>query len=187
VGLFQILVDYCNLLDYSRLSIYLSGFLHASEVIPRHNPKISKFQRGTDVGRLSVKVEPAGKLRVFAMVDIWTQSILSPLHDSLFNLLSQLPNDGTFDQAASVKRCHLKAKVAGKSFSYDLSAATDRLPVEIQEYVLAALYGTEVARLWRRILTERDYYAYFDEHNNSLPVGIPYRYAVGQPMGALSS
>lgn len=32
------------------------------------------------VGRLSPKVEAAGKLRIFAMVDIWTQSALYPLH-----------------------------------------------------------------------------------------------------------
>jgi len=62
------------------------------------------------LGRLALKDEPAGKVRVFAMVDIWTQSLLKPLHDFLFDFLKGLPNDGTFDQTASVKRAAEKAK-----------------------------------------------------------------------------
>jgi hypothetical protein len=33
------------------------------------------------LGRLGFKPEPAGKVRVFAMVDAWTHWILKPLHD----------------------------------------------------------------------------------------------------------
>lgn len=33
------------------------------------------------IGQLSIKEEAAGKVRVFAMVDIWTQILLSPLHN----------------------------------------------------------------------------------------------------------
>jgi hypothetical protein len=33
------------------------------------------------MGKLSLKVEPAGKVRVFAMVDAITQSALKPLHE----------------------------------------------------------------------------------------------------------
>jgi len=146
-GLLEPLLSYCNLLGYGRLQRYLEGF-RESLSFPKNFPLgILALQRTDNIGRLSVKVEPAGKLRVFAMVDVWTQSILKPLHDSLFALLSQLPNDGTFDQQASVKRSMQKSVAAGKSYSYDLSAATDRLPVEIQEGIVGALYGTEVARL----------------------------------------
>jgi len=35
----------------------------------------------TPLGQLALKEEAAGKIRVFAMVDIWTQSVLKPLHD----------------------------------------------------------------------------------------------------------
>jgi len=97
------------------------------------------------IGQLSIKEEAAGKVRVFAMVDIWTQSILSPLHHYLFSFLRSLPNDGTFDQHASVKRCFEKSKVAGCSFGYDLSAATDRLPISIQVVILSTLLGAEAA------------------------------------------
>lgn len=100
---------------------------------------------GNLMGQLSTKEEAAGKIRVFALVDIWTQSILKPLHDSLFSLLKSFPNDATFDQEASVKRCFQKISVAKKSFGYDLSAATDRLPVSIQVQILTPLIGVDGA------------------------------------------
>jgi hypothetical protein len=53
------------------------------------------------VGQLSRKKEAAGKVRVFAMVDIWTQSLLKPLHMMLTSFLASLPNDGTKNQIAS--------------------------------------------------------------------------------------
>lgn len=89
------------------------------------------------IGQLSVKEEAAGKLRVFAMVDIWTQSICKPLHLALFSILKRLPNDATHDQEAAVKRCFAKADEYGLSFGYDLSAATDRLPISLQVEVLS--------------------------------------------------
>jgi len=136
------------------------------------------------LGRLSFKVEAAGKLRVFAMVDSWTQSILKPLHDSLFKVLSLLPNDSTFNQGAAFKRAVSKAEKSGHSYGFDLSAATDRLPLIIQIKLLSGFIGDHLASLWGLILTERDYY--LPENKFGIPEGN-LRYAVGQPMGALSS
>jgi len=119
------------------------------------------------------------------MVDVWTQSIFKPLHDSLFKILKNIPNDATFDQDAAFERAVSKAKVSGHSYGYDLSSATDRLPIDLQEAILRGLIGNHLAALWRVILTERSY---------SIPEDNPYgieetsvRYRVGQPMGALSS
>jgi len=138
------------------------------------------------IGQLSFKEEAAGKVRVFAMVDIWTQSVLKPLHDAISDILRSLPNDGTFDQAAAVKRCFAKVKSSGFSYGYDLSAATDRLPISLQVSVLSAIFGSTVGLHWKKLLVERDYWwkdviAKGHEEHNVL------RYAVGQPMGALSS
>jgi len=80
-------------------------------------------------GRLSTKDEPAGKVRVFAMVDYWTQVALYPLHKFLMNALRDVPSDGTFDQHKPVKALLAKASMDHTFYSYDLSAATDRLPV----------------------------------------------------------
>jgi len=62
---------------------------------------MNAFKGHNHIGQLSRKLEAAGKVRVFAMVDIWTQSLLKPLHLMLTNFLSSLPNDGTKDQIAS--------------------------------------------------------------------------------------
>lgn len=92
------------------------------------------------IGQLSLKNEPAGKVRVFAMVDAWTQNLLEPLHLLLFKFLRSLPNDGTFDQNASFRRCQDKSKLYSCSYGYDLSAATDRLPISLQISILSKFF-----------------------------------------------
>lgn len=92
------------------------------------------------IGQIQFAKEAAGKLRVFAMVDLWTQSMLSPLHTLLSKILRSLPNDGTFNQEASLVRAREKSIKYGCSYGYDLSAATDRLPIFIQVIVLRALF-----------------------------------------------
>jgi len=136
------------------------------------------------LGQLAFKEEPAGKLRVFAMVDVWTQSLLKPLHEVLFKILKKLPNDGTFDQNASFKRACSKATMNNCSFGYDLSAATDRLPLSLQVSVLRSLFGEEVAVNWGRMLSDRAFL--IPPNRYGLAVG-DIKYSVGQPMGALSS
>jgi len=89
------------------------------------------------IGKLSFKEEAAGKLRIFVMVDCLTQSALHGLHEWIFELLRRIPNDGTFNQEAAFSRAQEKAAKAGCSFGYDLSSATDRLPVDIQESIIA--------------------------------------------------
>jgi hypothetical protein len=101
------------------------------------------------LSRLSLKEEAAGKVRVFAIMDSITQTVMSPLSDYVFSILKSLPMDGTFDQSRPVR--HLEdAQVFSKGstlYSYDLSAATDRLPITLQTDVLSCLFGQEVADL----------------------------------------
>jgi hypothetical protein len=68
-------------------------------------------------------------------------------------------------------------------FSFDLSAATDRLPVKFQIQVLSNLIGLKGAKMWAQLLTAREYLAVSKEHK----VNQKLTYAVGQPMGCLSS
>lgn len=148
-------------------------------------PESVDKQHFLNMGQLSVKHEAAGKIRVFALVDVWTQSCLKPLHEMIFAFLRSLPNDGTFNQEAAVKRAGLLAKKYNCSFGYDLSAATDRLPISLQVAVLSPIIGEEAAIAWRNLLVERLYrLEILDE--NGVDVHIA-RYSVGQPMGALSS
>lgn len=67
--------------------------------------------------------------------------------------------------------------VVGKEYrSYDLSAATDRLPIEVQEQFLAAWTSPDLAALWVKMI----------RFPLDSPSGI-INYSVGQPMGAYSS
>jgi len=56
------------------------------------------------LAKLGFKVEAAGKIRVFAMVDAFTQWVMKPIHDCIFSILRQIPMDGTFDQTRPVER-----------------------------------------------------------------------------------
>nr|UJQ92532.1 MAG: putative RNA-dependent RNA polymerase [Mitoviridae sp.] len=132
------------------------------------------------IGKLGFKDEPAGKVRVFAMADAWTQWVLEPFHQYLFDILRLIEMDGTFDQLKPVKA---KAATAKAAYSLDLSAATDRLPITIQWALFKSLISQEFATQWMRLLVGRGYYAFSNKYN----VAEMLHYAVGQPMGALSS
>ena len=177
-------------------------------------------------GKLAIKEEAAGKRRVFAMTDIWTQTVLKPLEQMLASFLRNLPNDGVYNQHASELRAREKSLRSGCSYGYDLSAATDRLPLELQSFILN-LIVPDLGHLWSHLLTQRDYILKLPEeeqkrigaHWSSKTAKAPstydvkglelvlhycywgvtsmvkdrpepwvkLRYAVGQPMGALSS
>jgi hypothetical protein len=104
-----------------------------AKAVPPSNPALP-------LGKLGFKVEAAGKLRVFAMVDWCTQCLLYPVHNLIFKLLSRLETDGTFDQLKPLDRL-LQYKHISTYYCYDLSAATDRLPCLIQSHLLDYLLG----------------------------------------------
>jgi len=55
-----------------------------------------------------------------------------------------MPNDGTMDQEAAFARAQVKAKEFGCCYGYDLSAATDRLPISIQKDIINSLTSSEL-------------------------------------------
>jgi len=97
------------------------------------------------LGKLSLKTEAAGKIRVFAIVDVWTQSILEPIHEYIYSILRNIPQDGTFDQSRPLSELRRKLNDKSLTYSYDLSAATDRLPLKLQIDVLSTFLGRRVA------------------------------------------
>nr|WAY16594.1 putative RNA-dependent RNA polymerase [Rhizoctonia solani mitovirus 115] len=138
--------------------------------------------RGTPSGKLGLKQEAAGKVRVFAMVDPWTQMILRPFHKAIFCILAKWSMDGTFNQLRPLRRAWRFPAL----FSMDLSSATDRLPITLQRLLFKEVFSmtSEEADAWVEAMVGRFY---------RLPFGIFHngqgaiKYAVGQPMGALSS
>nr|WAY16604.1 putative RNA-dependent RNA polymerase [Rhizoctonia solani mitovirus 123] len=182
---FSALLDFLEISGNHRTSRVVRYFSEQLDLLPNQmgiTSNLFKALSSLELGKLSTKNEAAGKVRVFAMVDVWTQSTLKPLHDMLFSFLRSLPNDGTFDQNASVKRCMVKSNIAGKSFGYDLSAATDRLPIDLQVQIINKLIPG-LGDKWKTLLIERDYVLNSKEYN----INERLRYSVGQPMGALSS
>jgi hypothetical protein len=131
-------------------------------------------------GKLHVIQEWGGKARVIAIMDIWTQYFLTPLHKALEKVLKGLWMDGTFDQDAVSSR--VRDWTANKSlelFSFDLTAATDSVPISLQEEILVQMTGDKLlAEEWKGVLTDRDFID---------PTGIGRRYGTGQPMGAKTS
>lgn len=161
------------------------------------------------LGKLGTKLEAAGKVRVFAMVDCFTQWIMRPLHDAIFRLLKTIPQDGTHDQEKPLVRLlERRRELIRKNirpgdkhpsrmrlemkhfsmYSYDLTAATDRLPVAFQTVLLAPFLGSWLSQMWQTILVGREYWLFPSGKDRSAKEEpTPCRYAVGQPMGALSS
>lgn len=137
------------------------------------------------LGKLAFLDEAAGKVRVVAMVDAITQSLFYPLHNWVFTLLRNIPQDGTFNQDAPIKL--LVEKGYKELYSYDLSSATDRLPLALQESLLGYIIGEEAARLWATLLVGREY-SFHPRTAKKRNLGVTsVKYACGQPMGAYSS
>lgn len=156
-------------------------------LLRRDETKLGLFPIWTrNLGKLSIKEEAAGKRRVFAMVDPFTQWVLKPLHDGIFyRVLAKIPQDGTFDQLRPVKvLMDAQTELHGPKglFSFDIKAATDRIPLELQQALIAHFMGEEFASNWAKLLTCRTYWL-----KEPMVRSIPLRYGVGQPMGALSS
>jgi len=126
------------------------------------------------MGKLSVVYDQAGKARIVAITNWWIQLALLPLHNAIFSYLSSLETDGTFDQDGALKRLLSRRESGHKFYSFDLSAATDRLPIDLQEDILQELGYPSY--WWRKLL-------YIDWHWK----GGKINYSVGQPMGAYSS
>jgi len=135
-----------------------------------------KFQPGVSrrhLGRLTAVYNVAGKSRIIGITNYWVQIVLFPLHRSIFSLLERIPHDGTFDQLAPL--AHLKH---GQEYrSYDLSAATDRIPLDVQIQALSAWTSPSIGSQWGRVISSIPFWS---------PDGY-IKYSVGQPMGAYSS
>lgn len=64
---------------------------------------------------------------------------LKPLHNSILSILSKLDEDGTYDQHGPLNKLIGKVPAGTVFHSFDLSAATDRLPIDIQRDILNIL------------------------------------------------
>jgi hypothetical protein len=128
-----------------------------------------------NTGRLHLLAEGGGKTRVICIPDIWTQSVLKPIHQYLMNCLRRMPCDGTFGHEVLGNKVKKFTKHR-QLFCFDLTAATDRFPLEIQKAALKPLLG-DLVHEWSDLLVNRTFTFKSKE----------IRYKVGQPMGLLTS
>jgi len=155
------------------------------------------------IGRLSVVFDQAGKARVVAMTNWWIQCLFEPIHRSIFDGLKGIAQvDGTFNQEGCLSEFIRRTPSDKTIYSFDLSAATDRLPLELQKDIMSIWLGNHcISDLWSQIISNISWYyrpslvhkdgSFFSEDDYNEVKGrysdFLVKYSVGQPMGALSS
>lgn len=125
--------------------------------------------------KISYFSDKEGKTRVVAILDYWSQTCLKPFHDSLNGILRGIKQDCTYNQdkvATWAKSSH------GPYYSLDLSNATDRMPLALQQRIISWLYGEDISEAWALVLVGFEY---------AIKGGPSVKYGAGQPMGAYSS
>jgi hypothetical protein len=101
--------------------------------------------------------------------------------NTLCKWLVDQPQDGTYDQESVVEQIRqwtISPDSNKEPESTDLTAATDRIPVEVQQEITSAILNTQAAEYWRTICTARTFKG---------PNSEDIRYNMGQPMGISSS
>lgn len=150
--------------------------------------------------------ESAGKVRAVAIMDIFTQRVLRPLHDDLFKVLKSIPQDGTYGQHTLMSWLKNQWNTVWKGYlwsSLDISSATDSIPIVLYQVLLEELYGgsekaKKMASTVINLMTDRDFFISGDKKveipEEVLELVKPagrkpgwIRYTRGQPMGCLSS
>lgn len=129
-------------------------------------------------GKLGFSAEPGGKTRMFAIGDYWSQTSLKVVQVSLYNTLKKICTDSTADQDKGFKTL-LKESHGRRTYCFDLSAASDRIPAIMQKHRLRLLGGDSLADAWHKVMTDR----YFTIKRT----GVKVKWEVGQPLGLLSS
>lgn len=133
-------------------------------VLPVHEGKIRK---------LSYFPDKEAKVRVIAILDYWSQTVLRVLHRYLFRVLKKIPQDCTFHQGSFMD----KLEGAEIYYSIDLTAATDRFPIALIANVLKGALPFHYVDHWVNVMVGYP----FDYDGKGIS------YAVGNPMGAYSS
>lgn len=152
-----------ELLNYMK---YIYGSFQKDPIVPSKT-----------LSRLAFLPEGGNKTRTVAIGDYWSQCALKGLHKGLMMSLKKMTTDGTYNQGNLASVMLTKTKEGKPIYCFDLTTATDRFPVVLQQVVLGSMTSDEQAYYWRMLLCGRD----FTTIDGSV------RYSVGQPMGLLSS
>jgi len=103
------------------------------------------------VGGISWIQDPGYKLRFVANPFRCYQQALEPLADYLYDTLRMVKTDCTFDQDEGVRFAQSMLMEGRESHCFDLSNATDHLPMALADHIMGKL---GVPKLWRDFSTE---------------------------------
>lgn len=136
------------------------------------------------LGSVVILQEGGAKARVICSPNGWIQYYMYPLHNCLFNLIKQEESGGfhayglscVTDQLRGVYHAHRVMAEGGYVQSADLSAATDRFPLWLQQTLLSGIGLDRFAKAFEDL-----------KGPYKGPDGQEWSYATGQPMGIYSS
>jgi hypothetical protein len=156
----------------------LRGWGHLLPILPILTGEQTQEEKRLYSRRITAISDVEGKTRVIGVLDYWSQTVLKPVHDKIMDILRKIPQDCTFDQGSFLSK--LSKPNDDVYYSFDLTNATDRLPLELQKTVIGRILGKgNKLDAWARILTKIPFAHKAD--------GKEYFYSCGQPMGAYSS
>lgn len=101
--------------------------------------------------------DKAGKTRCVALVDLYTQSFLKPIHRFFASENRKNPCDFTHDQDLGRRTVLKNAIKGGTMYSFDLKNATDTLPRKLVEVVCSPILSAETCSKWVSLMTDRDF------------------------------
>jgi hypothetical protein len=166
----------------------LNEYIRCSDAPPyspvvRQIRRLSPISNPRPVRRLSALADYEGKTRVIAIGDYLSNCLLKPLHDELMNCLKGISSDYTHKQYT----LHTVYVDDMKPVSVDLTAATDRIPVEITSHILGEYFADHnLGQAWQALMVNFQFtYKDVTQKGNVSTKRISYR--CGQPMGLYSS
>jgi hypothetical protein len=92
-------------------------------------------------------------------------------------ILKRLETDGTYNQELAFARI-LEMSKGKQTYCFDLSGASDRIPLQVQTIMISELFSQDIADAWSTTIAEREFHHKY---------GDPVKWKVGQPLGLLSS
>lgn len=150
------------------------------------HPRKSKARYGT-MGTVFCRVQRDGKARFFFSPSQWVQFLMGPWAKELYSQLRKIPQDCTFDQGKGAERVRQWLKEGREVYSFDLTSATDLMPLQLTRTVLWGLSPTRNLRMWVDTFTVLSRIPANAGYAGSRLGGFGLQWRVGQPLGAIPS
>lgn len=166
------------------VKLYKSGqmsdelyMVYSKSVADPDGKDFSDLERNV-VGSIGCIQEPGFKLRTIANPFPIFQVLLSRLGNQVYDFISQIPEDCTFDQDQGVADIQQAIKNGEELVALDLSSATDRFPANITFKILEALEAESI---------DIELFKSLSRGSWSLPYGGEISWTNGQPLGVYPS